>query len=319
MRYNIKETTSFLAEFIGVETKAILMSANKTKGLPMVLSNSYCFYTICLYDSMVVLALALEPERCTPLQLRKHQNILEDQLNLPVVFVLASVESYNLKRISKAGINFIVPGKIIYAPCLMMLLRNLPNPRNEIKETMPPVAQLLVLYHLQKEQLNGYDAYRLAEITGMAYTTIIKAINWLKANDIITLSTTKQKYIQFTTEGNELWNKTVSLMSSPIERIVFADDMPIGVTAGETAMGAYTMLAEPNVPVVAISKPEAKEYEAILNKQYGNIKIEVWKYNPVLLADGDKVDRLSLYLSLKDSSDERTRMECDTLIEDMKW
>ena len=88
--------------------------------------------------------------------------------------------------------------------------------------------------------------------------------------------------------------------------------------AGETAMGHYTMLAEPATLVVAIDKATAKRNAAMINKEYGDIKVEVWKYSPALLSESEWTDRLSLYLSMKDSEDERIQMECDTLIEEMK-
>ena len=109
-------------------------------------------------------------------------------------------------------------------------------------------------------------------------------------------------------------------MSSPIERILFADTKPTGgLMSGETAMGHYTMLAEPAAPIVAIDKVMAREDAALLSKQYGYIKVEVWKYSPLLLSENGIVDRLSLYLSMRDSDDERIQLECDTLIKEMKW
>ena len=109
-------------------------------------------------------------------------------------------------------------------------------------------------------------------------------------------------------------------MTSPIERILFTDTKPEGsMIAGETAMGHYTMLAEPATPVVAIDKATAKRNAAMMNKEYGAIKVEVWKYSPALLSEDEWADRLSLYLCMKDSVDERIQMECDTLIEEMKW
>ena len=84
-------------------------------------------------------------------------------------------------------------------------------------------------------------------------------------------------------------------------------------------MGHYAMLAEPITPVVAIDKATAKENAAIMNKQYGDIKVEVWKYSPTLLSENGIVDKLSLYLCMKDYDDERIQLECDTLIEGMTW
>jgi hypothetical protein len=57
----------------------------------------------------------------------------------------------------------------------------------------------------------------------------------------------------------------------------------------------------------------------MMNKEYGDIKVEVWKYSPALLSEDEWADRLSLYLCMKDSEDERIQMECDTLIEEMEW
>ena len=70
-------------------------------------------------------------------------------------------------------------------------------------------------------------------------------------------------------------------------------------------MRHYTMLAEPAAPIVAIDKLMAREDAALLSKQYGDIKVEVWKYSPLLLSENGIVDRLSLYLSMRDSDDER--------------
>ncbi|MDO4510220.1 MAG: hypothetical protein Q4B68_00190 [Bacteroidales bacterium] len=319
MEYNIRKATEFLEEFLAVDIKARILPADMTKGIPFALLHAYSFYSINVQGRTVVFSLAHNPDNCTPSQLAKHQRIIAEKTTLPNVFVLSSVESYNLKRLTKAGVNFIVPGRIIYAPCMMLLLRNLPNSRKVTKEEMPPVAQLLVLYHLQRDCLNGCDAYRLTDTTGMAYTTIIKAIKWLETNGIITLSGTKQKTLTFVSEGEALWQKAFPLMSSPIERIRYADEMATGLIAGETALGAFTMLAEPAMPVVAISKPAAKGCERLLDKHSGDIKVEIWKYNPALLAEDGKVDRLSLFLSLKDSTDERVQMECDTLLKEIKW
>lgn len=109
-------------------------------------------------------------------------------------------------------------------------------------------------------------------------------------------------------------------MSSPIERILFTDTKPEGsLMSGETALVHYTMLAEPATPIVAVDKTTAKENATLMNREYGGIKVEVWKYSPALLSEDEWADRLSLYLSMKDSEDERIQMECDTLIEEMKW
>ncbi len=46
-------------------------------------------------------------------------------------------------------------------------------------------------------------------------------------------------------------------------------------------------------------------------------RIEAWKYDPSLLADGNNADRLSVYLSLRHSADERVQKELQTLVSGM--
>jgi len=48
-------------------------------------------------------------------------------------------------------------------------------------------------------------------------------------------------------------------------------------------------------------------------------KIEVWSCNPRLLADGHTVDPLSLYLSLRNSPDERVQQQLEQLVEQVRW
>lgn len=194
------------------------------------------------------------------------------------------------------------------------------NKSKVMPNKMPPVAQMLVIYHIVKSPIDGFNTSEIAELVGLAYPTINVALRWLEANNIITLVGGKQKSVQIVLNKMDLWNKSLPLMSSPIERTLFADIKPTGsLMSGETAMGHYTMLAEPTTTVVAIDKTTAKENAAIMNKRYGDIKVEVWKYSPTFLSEIGIVDKLSLYLCMRDSDDERVQLECDTLIKGMKW
>lgn len=320
MEYNIDNAVSYLAELTGSEITTTPTAKREVDKLPMALSSGYSFCDIDMSNTTLTLAIPKEEDDNSPMQLSKRQEKMMDILGRPVVFVLDNVESYNLTRLTRARVNFIVPGKVIFIPSLMMVLRDIKSDPKKMPDMMPPVAQLLVLYHIQVERLDGMNTAKTAEVMGLAYPTINIALKWLVKNGFIALVGGKEKQVSFTLQGKELWEKALPLMSSPIERIVYSDAaIADGFSSGETAMGHYTMLAEPATPVVAISKATAKTNEALLNKQHGDYRIEIWKYNPAILSKGEQVDRLSLYLSLKDSDDERVQKECDTLIDEMKW
>jgi hypothetical protein len=57
------------------------------------------------------------------------------------------------------------------------------------------------------------------------------------------------------------------------------------------------------------------------NEIEGNYRIEIWKYPTTMpcQSNGRIVDKLSLYLSMKDEPDARIEKELELLIEEMKW
>lgn len=320
MKYNIKNISDYINELIGYDTNIFPIEKGVVGGLPFALANSYDFHDMEIFNNRITIAIPKSSEDCSPMQLAKHQAKMMDIFGHVVVFVLDEIESYNITRLTRARVNFIVPNKIIFIPSLMMVLREVKKTNKILTNTIPPVAQLLLLYHIQVRNLNGLNTAELADIIAMAYPTVNVALRWLENNGLIKLMGGKQKSVNFIAGGKELWEKALPLMTSPIELIMYANMRPKdSLIANETAMGHYTMLAEPGNPIFAISKATAKECSGTFNKQYGEVKIEVWKYAPSLLSENEYVDRLSLYLSLKDSKDERVQIECDTLIEEMTW
>lgn len=320
MEYNIRLIIDYLAELTGCEVKTLTHARRDDDKLPLAIASRYSFCDVKFLETELTIAIPTEQGGISPMQLAKHQAKMMEIFLHPVVFALESVESYRISRLSHAKVNFIIPGKLIFIPSLLIVLRELKNSTKTMPEKMPPVAQMLVLYHLEKGTIDGLNTTEIAELTGMAYPTINVALRWLHSNDIITLVGSKLKHVQIPLRRIELWNKSLPLMSSPIERILFTNVQPTkSLMAGETAMGHYTMLAEPATPIIAIDKATRKENAALMNKEFGDIRVEVWKYSPTLLSDDRWVDRLSLYLCLKDNEDERIQLGCDTLLEEMKW
>lgn len=320
MEYNIVSAINYLEELTGYKTRRIEHAISDDDKLPLAIATYYSFYDLEFMETQVTIAVPLGIDGITPMQLAKHKAKMIEAFRHPVIFVLENVASYQIARLTRAKVDFIVPGKIIFIPSMLTVLREIKNTVKEMPEKMPPATQMLVLYHLETKTINGLTASDIAGLTGLAYPTVNIALRWLVANEIISLVGSKQKHVQLTMSKEELWDKSSPMMSSPIQRILFTDTKPEGsLMSGETAMGHYTMLAEPATPVIAIDKATAKANATLMNKEYGSIMVEVWKYSPSLLSENEWADRLSLYLSMKDSEDERIQMECDTLIGEMKW
>ena len=228
MKYNIATITDYLEDLTGYKTRQLTHAKGEDKRLPIAIATSYSYYDLEFMETQVTIAIPTGLDGITPMQLAKHQAKMIEAFQHPVIFALESVASYQIARLTQAKVDFIVPGKIIFIPSMLIILREMKNTVKEMPEKMPPVAQMLVLYHLETRTIDGLTASEIAELTGLAYPTINVALRWLVANGIIALTGGKQKHVQITMSKKEVWNKSLPLMTSPIERILFTDKKPEG-------------------------------------------------------------------------------------------
>jgi hypothetical protein len=85
------------------------------------------------------------------------------------------------------------------------------------------------------------------------------------------------------------------------------------------------MIAEDRNPIYAMSASEYRRAvlaHTIAEQDYrdtDSVVIEQWRYSPKLLTHDQTVDRLSLYLSLRDNPDERIEAALKTVLEEYQW
>ena len=233
---------------------------------------------------------------------------------------MENVASYHVSRMIEARVNFIIPDKMIYIPSLLVNLKEMKDGRELEEEVMPGMAQCVMLYHLQRESLNGYTTRQLTGKFRTSYASMNRALRWLNMKSLVELEGVKEKTLMVTGKGKELWEKVSPLMLSPVERVLYTDEsLEEKPDAGESALERLTMIASPERPCKAVSKECALEHKQLLNKYDGDYQVEVWRYDPCLLEINHTVDPLSLYLSLQTSDDERIRIELKNLISNVTW
>ena len=154
----------------------------------------------------------------------------------------------------------------------------------------------------------------------VSYASVNRALRWLVSKDLIRLEGAKTKTIQIDFSNRELWDKALPLLVSPIEKVYYTDALLEGqMMSGMNALASYTMLNEENKQCLAMPKKDFKALNVAVDKKFGQNEIQVWKYNPQILSSTGVVDKLSLYLSLKDNEDERIQIELERLISEMPW
>lgn len=287
--------------------------------LPIAITGNYTCCEAMLMD-VPILLLAIQNESYTPKLLQKHQQIVTRLMGFHTVFAMENVASYHVSRMIDARINFIIPDKMIYIPSLLVNLKEMKDGRKLEEEVMPSMAQCILLYHLQRESLNGWTTRQLAGKFRTSYASMNRALRWLNVKDLVGLEGKKEKTLFIKYKGKELWKKVSPLMLSPVDRVLYTDErFAEKPDAGESALEKLTMIVSPERPSKAVSKEWALEHKQLLNKFDGDYQVEVWRYDPCLLDNNHIIDPLSLYLSLQTSDDERIRIELKNLISNVTW
>lgn len=288
--------------------------------IPIAVTQSFNLYKVELLGHAVVFALTHDGNEISPAQLKRTFNLIEHKCECPVVLVTDNIASYNVGRLTSQRSNFIIPKKQMFIPSLLIDLKKAKATGIDIKETIPPMAQCLLLYNLEIKSIDRCETKDLMEIFQVSYATINRSLRWLSENGLVSLEGKKTKEVRLIYYGKELWEKAMPFLVSPVEKIAFSDFLPSGsLKCGINALSEYTLINEENSDMYAINRTDMHQSDIPINKEYGLFRIEIWKYDPKLLSHTGTVDKLSLYLSLKDNDDERVQIELDNLLNDIQW
>ena len=313
----IDKASLYINEYVSVDASFVPMKKSLLDELPMSVSEDFELYEGSILDHHVVLACIDDAGFMAPLQLYKKISLLEQKLNALVILVAEKVVSYKVTRLTKYRINFIIPYKQLFLPSLLMSFRK--ETANELSEHITPITQMLILYHLEVDAIHGMDTHSLAERLRVSYSSMNRAVRWLYERGLITLTNEKVKLIEVSETKKDLWEKVLPLLENPIEEIVFTDCNLNALQAGINALSEYTMINREQHECYALTRAELNSLQVPTDKRFGNNVVQIWRYSPSLLSGTNTVDKLSLYLSLKDSDDERIQIELDNLIKEIPW
>jgi len=329
-----------MEETLGIQPTVAPIAKSYMDRLPMYIHETFKLYRTNLFNTEIILAELKNEEELSIQQTEKQVQQVKNQFNQKVVVILENVQAYNRKRLIEKGINFIVPGKQLYMPDLLIDLReSYVNPKAKPKnETLLPSAQFLLIYHIihrnQQWKLEECPFKEIAKKLGYTPMAITNAIDNLKYHELIEVEGEKEKFIRFSHERRELWNIAMErkLLANPVLKTVFVDEKPKNLfllRCNASALPEYTDLNPNRQEYFAIEKTVfygLQKSNALVNpNEYeGRYALEVWKYNPLTLVDelpNDMavVDPLSLYLSVKASRDERIEMALEQILEKFIW
>ncbi|MFY8187477.1 MAG: MarR family transcriptional regulator [Flavobacterium sp.] len=336
----MEKAIHYINKTLGINATVNPLRTQDLGNLPFYITQAYQLLGTNIFKRNIVLVTHKNDGDFSVLQTEKHLQLISTTFSATVVLVLEHLQSYHRKRLIEKGINFIVPEKQLFLPELLIhLTENYSLPKSTVKnKSLMPSSQFLLLYHIihsdQNWKMEAHSFKEIAQKLDYSPMAVTYAVDDLKHHDLIEVTGEKEKFIKFNLERSALWHQAMreNIMESPVLKTVFVDELPANVLmlkANTSALPTYSSLNPSKQQFYAIEKStfyflQKNNGLLNLNDREGKFALEVWKYNPATLIedvsiDDEVVDPLSLYLSLKNSTDERIAMGLEQIIEKMRW
>lgn len=322
----MNELEQYIKDTLGVDIKVVDIPGKDLNALPYFIGQGYEFTTGKLFNKELVFMMVTGNEIIPSDKFRKQLDIVKNAFNKIIVAVIPPIEAYNRSRLIEKKIPFIIPGKQMYLPDLLIDFKETAVLPREIPQNMQPAAQFLLLFHIQTELLEGINLKNIAEKLNYQPMTITRAVYYLHNMGLCKIEGTKDKFLQFEKDLREIWKEAEPLMTNPIKKTLYYTGWLVDnntCISNIKALAHYTDISEDLMDYYAI-KPGYTRFIGGANlkpsvKNEANIYVEEWKYNPYLLTKTKFIDPLSLYLCFRNSENDRIKIALETLMEKIKW
>ena len=341
-----QEVVAYLREVLGcTATLTLWEPANK---LQFYLQNTYVFMEIEINRITCIAMIERHDGSVSAPEIRKHMDNLAERFQDTFIFVTRALPANDRRRLIEKRVQFIVPGAQMYLPSLGMDLREHFPRRSTKVEAMGPATQAMLIRQLSSPWIESLQTSDIAMGRGYSFLgknfnysrmTLSRSVKEMEALGLTPLVANARnelahnRLVEFKMSSVELWEKARPHMKTPVKRKVWLSKTPSMndytlMVAGESALAILaekTMLADPRVPVYAMSSEqyihyrksefvrEVPEYEA-------GCQIEVWSYEPIHIHRwAPCADVFSLILSFQDHDDPRIQQCVEELEEMVKW
>ena len=313
-----------------LKTLGISLSASpweQARRLPYYLQDRYTFFESVILDMPCLLMVDRSENAASPTGIRKNLDQVQLESGKAVLYVRDSVTDNIRQRLILQRVPFIVPGNQMYLPMLGIDLREHFRKIRDKRPHFRPATQVVLL-----DMLLGSDRYNAAELAkklGYSAMTIGRAMDEIELAKLAQATPVgRERPLRLSKPKFDIWQQAQSFLTSPVRETRWisqgsSQDVSRPL-AGLSALSQCSMLASPkHLTVAAHSKNRKtllqKNVKESLPGEPDALCIEVWRYSPTLFARENRVDPLSLYLSLRENNDERVQAALERMIGELTW
>jgi len=306
-------------KIVGVPVKLALVDREQLRGLSLDYILSFQFYKTVFNHYEICIAEPNDTSRnYTPRQYRRIAGLVERILKMPVAFRLLSTPNNLRSRLIEQGVYFILSDQYVFLPGLF--INEKIKRKTNTGHFFSLVTQYILLYYLLHEKIEKFSIQEIQPYTPYNYLAVSRAINELEEKELFQVyKDWKTKLISSSISREQLWEKSQPFFSSPIKKTVYAEkiwEAPFYIS-GINALSHYSFLNPDEQQTIAIWEKNfdpAKNSYSEWDDFDSGYKIEIWKYSPTMGPwQNEYVDKLSLYLSLKEDNDPRVEKELENI------
>ena len=328
MEKHLKYFVEYVSEAAGQQ---VVLGPSMPARLPQYLNQLYVPFEITVAQRRFLGVMLKDSSQFRPATFEKHLHKILGSANGFESYCLIAEElpSYVRARLIQRKIPFVVPGQQLYWPELGLAVQARKRKNSLVPvEAVSPATQALLLYALTGGMTTPGTPKTLAKELGYTTMTISRALDEIEANDLGKVDRKgRERLIEFPSDPQALWKAALPYLRNPVREIVRIEHKQpaseLRIIAGETALAEYSVLAAPREPVYALGREAWKRISGHLRlipvEDENTCIIQLWRYDPGLLAREGLVDCFSLFLSLRDEEDERVQRALEEMMEKRAW
>lgn len=255
--------------------------------------------------------------------LKKHLEKMQSLSGCFVSLLLNDISETRKKSFLENHIPFVVTNNQIYLPFMAIYLQEKNKTIIEAVSQLTPAAQL-VFINFFKQNSEALAVASFAKKLQFSEMSTTRALRQLVATGLFEIKkgtiTNSNLLVTKVKDKEELFNKIEPYLINPVKNFFYIDKEELNnkelLPSGETYLSMFSMLGKEELDTWAFygNFTDFKTATNELTDISKQAKIEIWKYNPKLVCLEETNDSISVYLSLKNSTDARISKENKKLI-----
>lgn len=254
---------------------------------------------------------------------KKHLEKMQSLSGCFVSLLLNDISEIRKKSLLENHIPFVVTNNQIYLPFMAIYLQEKNKTKIEAVSQLTPAAQL-VFINFFKQNSEALAVASFAKKLQFSEMSTTRALRQLVATGLFEIKkgtiTNSNLLVTKVKDKEELFNKIEPYLINPVKNFFYIDKEELNnkelLPSGETYLSMFSMLGKEELDTWAFygKFTDFKTATNELTDVSRQARIEIWKYNPKLVCLEETNDSISVYLSLKNSTDARISKENKKLI-----